>query len=115
MISWAVGFAATWDIYLLIPLLHVKKKGLKSTNTKNKIIAHTYSFCTFNKKKTAPKIGTQGTNPYIFLWYPKSKFKKKFFFEILKSQKIRMPNKVTLKSQAKYKTLFLLYPFLAIV
>ena len=38
---------------------------------------------------------------------PKTQILKKRFFEILKSQKICMPTKMTPKSQAKNKTLFL--------
>ena len=45
----ADGFAATWDIYLLIPFLHIETSVLKSINTKNNIIIYTYPFRTFNK------------------------------------------------------------------
>ena len=43
----------------------------------------------------------------------KSEFKKTFF-QNLKILKFGMPKKITPKSQAKYKTLFLQYPFLTI-
>ena len=63
-------------------LFHIKNINFKILNTKNNIITYAHSFCTFNNLPPA-KIGIQGTNLYIFLWYPKSKFKKKIFFEIL--------------------------------
>ena len=50
----------------------------------------------------------------MFLWYPKSKLFLKSFSRNLKSQKICMPKKMMPKSQAKNKTPFPQYPFLAI-
>ena len=45
---------------------------------------------------------------------PKIQILKKLFLEILKSQKIHLPKKMTPKSHAKNKSLFLQHPFLAI-
>ena len=65
-------------------------------------------------KKNPLKMGIQGPNLYMFLWYPKSKLFLKSFSRNLKSQKICMPKKMMPKSQVKNKTPFPQYPFLAI-
>ena len=75
----AVCFEAILDIYSLIPFFKPKNTFFTSTNAIFNIIAYTHSFCTFNTPP--PKIGIQGTNLYIFLWYLKSKLKKKFFLK----------------------------------
>ena len=58
-------------------------------------------------------MGIQGKNLHIFHETLKSEFKKENFRN-LKILKFGMPKKITPKSQAKNKTLFLQYPFLTI-
>ena len=105
--SWmlAVCFWAILDIYPLIPLVKPKKTFFTTTNAIFNIIIYTHPFCTFNKPP--PKNGYTRTQPIDFTMMPKIWFFKKFFYRNLKSSKIRMPKKMTPKSQAKNKTLFL--------
>ena len=86
-----------------MPFFKPKKTFFTSINIKNNIFTYTHLFGIFNQKQPL-KMGTQGTNQYIFLWHSKSKLKKKI--GNLKSSKIRMPKKMTPKSQAKNETPF---------
>ena len=55
---------------------------------------------------TTSKLGIQGPNLYIFLWYSKSKFLKNIFFEILNLKKSVCLKEWRLSLKQKNKTLF---------
>ena len=90
----------------LYPFSH-QNTFFTSTNAIFNIITYTHPFCTCNQTPQPPlKVGIQGNNLYIFLWYPKSKFKKIFFFKILDLKKSVCLKKWRLNLKQKIKPYF---------